>query len=84
MFIIFPFQFFYTICIDFVFVLLGELNSLFNVTDKFIRKIVLIPKKSIYNVNQWVNTLLDRLFIIDWGIPVVIILDRDPNFFPDI
>ena len=83
MFIIFPFQFFHTITIDFVFVLFGELNSVFNVTDKFIRKIVLIPGKSIYNVNQWVNALLDLLFIIDWGIPAVIISDRDPKFFSD-
>ena len=57
MFIIFPFQFFHIIAIDFIFVLFGELNSLFNVTDKFIRKIVFIPGKFIYNVNQWVNAL---------------------------
>ena len=77
MFIIFPFQFFYIITNNFIFVLFGELSSLFNVTDKFIRKIVFIPKKLIYNVNQWVNELLDRLFIIEWGIQPVIISDRD-------
>ena len=65
MFITFPFQFFYKIAIDFVFVLLGELNSLLNVTHKFIRKKKLIPKKSIYNVSQWANALLDPLFVID-------------------
>ena len=74
---IFPFQLFHTITIDFVFVLFGELYALFNVTDKFIRKIVFTPGKSIYNVNQWVNALMDHLFIIDWGIPTVIISDRD-------
>ena len=40
-----PFQFFHIIAIDFVFVLLGELNALFNATDNFVRKVVLIPKK---------------------------------------
>ena len=44
MFIIFPFQFFHIITIDFVFVLLSEFNALFNATDNFIRKVVLIPK----------------------------------------
>ena len=55
----FPPQFFHTITIDFVFVLLGELNALLNVITKFIRKIPFIPKKSIYNFNQWVNALLN-------------------------
>ena len=57
---------------------------MFNVINKFIRKIFLIPKKSIYNVYQWVNALLDRLFIIDWGIATVIMSNWDPKFFSDI
>ena len=81
MFIIFSLQLFHTIIIIFVFVVLSELNALFNVIYKFIRRIAVIPNKSIYNVNQWVNALLDRLFTVDWGIPAVIISDRDPNFF---
>ena len=52
MFIVFPFQLFHVIAINFVFVLLDILNALFTVIDNFIRKIVLIPKKSTYNVNQ--------------------------------
>ena len=71
MFIIFRFQFFHTITIDFIFVLFGEFNSL------FIRKIVFIPKKFTYNVNQGVNALLDRLLITNWNISTVIISDRD-------
>ena len=67
--ITFPFQFFHIITINlvFVFVLPCKLNA-FNVIDNFIRKIVLIPKNSTYNICQWVNTLLDRLIIIDLGI----------------
>ena len=45
MFIISPPQIFHTIAIDFVFALFGKFNVLFNVIDKFTKKIVLIPKK---------------------------------------
>ena len=82
--IIFPFQSFHIITIVFIFVLLGELNSLFNVTDKFIRKIAFMPGKFTYDINQWVNALLDRLIITNWGIPAVIISDRDPKFLFEI
>ena len=84
MFIISPFQFFHTIINYFVFVLFSELNELFNVIDKFTKRITFIPKKSIYNASQWVNTLLDRLLITDWGIPIIIISDRNPEKISDI
>ena len=77
----FPPQYFHTITIDFVLILFGKLNALFNVIYKFTRKFALILKKFIYNTNQWVNALLDRSFIIDWSISAVIIPDRDPEFF---
>ena len=81
--ITFPLQLFHIITIDFIFLILGELDSLLKVTDKFIRKDAFIPGKFTYNVSQWVNALLDRLFIIDWGIPTVIISDRDPKFLSE-
>ena len=81
MFIIFPPQLFHIITIDFFFALFGKLNALFNIIDKFIRKIAFIANKSIYNVDQWVNALLNRLFIADWGIPTIIISDRKPQIF---
>ena len=74
---------FHTIVMNFIVILSNELNSIFIVTCKFFKRIILIIDKIIYNVSQWINALLNRLLIIDWNIFVVFIFDKDSKFFFD-
>ena len=51
-----------------------------SLTDKFTKKITLPPGKSTYTAVDWAKVLIDRLDLVDWGIPKIIISDRDPKF----
>ena len=47
------------------------------VTCKFSKRTTFIPGKTTYTAEDWGLLLLDALLTGDWGIPVVIISDRD-------
>ena len=51
-----------------------------SVIYKFSSRVTLIFDKSIYSTSQWVNVLINRLFIVDWDISNTIISDRDFKF----
>lgn len=55
-----------------------------SVTDKFKKRITLIPGRSTYSVEDWADALLDRLDIADWGYPKLIITDRDRKFLSEL
>lgn len=55
-----------------------------SVTDKFTKRITLVPGKSIQSAGQWAKALINRLDIADWGLPKAIISDRDRKFLSDI
>lgn len=55
-----------------------------SVTDKFTKRITLIPGRATYSAGEWAIRLLDRLDIADWGYPKVIISDRDRKFLSEL
>lgn len=74
---------FHTLTIDFILALpqsiLG-LDCLMSVTCKFSKRVSLIPGKNTWSAGEWSSALLERLEIADWGLPKVIISDRDKKF----
>ena len=75
----------HTVVIDFVVELPvtrdGE-NSLLTVTNKFSKRITMAAGKDTYKAEDWAKILLTLL--VDWGIPKVIISDRDPKFLSNL
>jgi hypothetical protein len=55
-------------------------NSVLSITDKFLKRITLISGKATYTAAQWAKALLERLQLMDWGIPKAILSDHDPKF----
>lgn len=55
-------------------------NSLMTVTCKFAKRILLIPGHSKWGAAEWALPLLEQLQVAEWGLPKVIISDRDKKF----
>ena len=78
---------FYTLAIDFVLALpmsAKGYDSLMSITCKFSRRISLNPGKNTFTAADWAGRLLRRLRKVDWGIPKVIISDRDRKFLSEL
>ena len=78
---------YHTLTIDFILALPKSLkgyDTILSVTDKFSRKITLIPGKSTFGAAEWARRLLRRLQKIDWGLPKQIISDRDRKFLSEL
>ena len=74
---------FHTISIDFILALPVSregFDAVLTVTEKFSKRITLIPGKSTWTAKDWANALIERLWIADWGTPKVILSDRDRKF----
>ena len=75
---------FVIIAIDFILALPTSVSDRFDcamiVTDKFIKVVTAMSGKATFNGAQWVIILLDRLHLMLWGVPRVIISDRDSKF----
>lgn len=73
---------FHTLCIDFILALpqAENFDCVMSVTDKFSKRITLIPGAATFGAAKWADLLLDRLRLADWGIPKSIISDRDRKF----
>lgn len=74
---------FHTITIDFVTGLpmsKDGMDCLATITDKFTKRILLVPGKITYTGEEWATAVINALCVADWGIPTVIISDRDPKF----
>jgi len=54
-----------------------------SVTCKFSKRVTLIPGKKTWSAKQWAEALLDRLYLADWGLPKVILSDRDRKFLSE-
>ena len=79
----FPFQ---TLTIDFILKLpfsASNLDAIMSVTCKHTKSIQLIPGKSTLTAPQWAKLLLERLLLVDWGLPKAIISDRDRIFLTE-
>lgn len=59
------------------------MDALLTVTCKWTRKTMLIPGSTRYSAEQWAQVFLRSLLLYDWGIPKVIISDRDSKFLSD-
>ncbi len=80
---------FHTLAIDFILALPKSAepdayDCLLSVTDKFSKRITLIPGQSTYTAEQWAHSLLTRLYLTDWGLPKAIVSDRDPKFLSEL
>ena len=71
---------FHTIAMDFIVGLPGKYDCLLTITDKFSRRVLLIPGYSTDSAAAWARRVITRLQAADWGIPEGIISDRDPKF----
>ena len=78
---------FHTLTLDFILALpksAEEFDTILSVTDKFTKKVTFVPGKKDYSAAQWAAALLDRLDIMDWGIPRVLLTDRDRKFLSEL
>ena len=78
---------FHTLSLDFILAMPltdDGLDCALTVTDKFTKRTTYIPGKATWTAEQWAIALLDRLDIGDWGIPKVLLSDRDPKFLSDL
>ena len=78
---------FHTITMDFILALPVSRDGFdvaMPVSDKFTKRITIIPGKSTWTAAQWGDALLDRLDTADWGLPKAIISDRDRKFLSDL
>jgi Reverse transcriptase (RNA-dependent DNA polymerase)/RNase H-like domain found in reverse transcriptase/Integrase zinc binding domain len=74
---------FHTVTLDFILALPESpegFNVLLTMTDKYSKRVALIPGKDTWKAKDWAKALFDRLCIADWGFPKQIISDRDPKF----
>ena len=78
---------FHTITIDFILALpktKGGFDCVMSVTCKYSKQITLIPGKTTWSAKQWAEALLERLWVADWGLPKVILSDRDRKFLSEL
>ena len=74
---------FHTIAIDFILALPEStegFNAIMPATCKFTKRLLFIPGKKTYSAEDWAILLLNALLQADWGLPKVIISDRDRKF----
>ena len=77
----------HTLIIDFILVLpkfTEKFNCAMFVTDKFNKAVTDIPGKTTWTTKQWATALFDRLILLGWGVPKIIISDRDKKFVSDL
>ncbi len=80
-------MFFHTIAMNFVLELLkinDELNCVLSITNKFIKRIMLISRKFTYTAEDWAIHLLKETQRRDWDISKMIIFDRNRKFLSDL
>ena len=78
---------FHTLVINFVLALPKSAkgyDTIISITCKFSKRISLIPSKYTFTATDWAGRLLQRLRKIDWGLPKVILLDRDRKFLSEL
>ena len=55
-------------------------NAIMSVTCRFSKWVTLIESADTWSAEQWAHTFLNRLDLINWGLPRELITDRDPKF----
>ena len=75
--------FFHTLTLDFILTMsisIDLFNVVLSVTNKFIKRIILISEKDTFKVKKWVIVLFERLEMTDWDIFKNIITNRNRKF----
>ena len=54
-------------------------NAILTVTDKFTKYLTLVPGKTMWIAKEWADVYFDKV-LSRFGLPGVIISDRDPKF----
>ena len=78
---------FHTLTIDFVMALPTSVEGFdiaLSVTDKFTKRVTVIAGRSTFQASNWADVLIERLEIADWGLPKVILSDRDRKFLSEL
>ena len=78
---------FYTLTLNFIVALpttVEGYDSTLTVTDKFTKRITYILGKSTQKVKDQVIILLDRLNIVDQGLPKILLINRNPKFLVEL
>lgn len=78
---------FHTVAMDFIVslpVTTSGMDSLLTVTDKFSKRVLLLPGKTTFSASKWADVLLANLTKQGWGIPVATISDRDSKFMSEL
>ena len=57
-----------------------DFDNLFTITDKFLKRILFILGRVIYNIDKWIDILFVALIQYEWGISQITINDRDSKF----
>ena len=75
---------FYTITIDFILSLPPAVMKGYDIailiTCKFIKRVTIVSRKSIWKARDWAKLLLNQLSLVDWDLPKIILLNRDRKF----
>ena len=76
---------FHTITMDFIVALpyCDGKNELLTLTCKFTKKKLLVPGFDEWTASDWANVFIIAIIDHDWGVPVVIISDRDSRFMSE-
>lgn len=77
---------FHTVTMDFIVGLPNDegYDALLTVTCKFSKRVLLVEGMSTFTAEAWGHRLLDALLRADWGLPTVVITDRDPKFMSEL
>ena len=78
---------FHTLTIDFILampVTPEGFDCAMSVTCKFSKRNTFVPGKTTWTAAEWATALIERLEIGDWGLPKVILSDRDPKFLSEL
>ena len=78
----FPLVPFFTLTLDFVLALpvtKHGFNAIMSVICKFSKRVTFIKGADIWSVEQWAQTFLKHLDLIDWGLLGELITNRDPK-----
>lgn len=59
-------------------------NCVMSLTCKFSKAVTFIPGKDTWKADDWADALLERLTLLNWGLPQKILSDRDAKFLGDL
>ena len=65
--------------IVFLLILITGYNTIFTITDKFTKYLILVSRKIIWTAEEWADAYFNKI-LSRFGLSRVIISDKDPKF----